>query len=135
MKLKLAAILLLAVGGCATAEPVLPEPLKAGDTIYAVLPEPLRVGHNIYLLLRDKGRPYLEWVDGVKIAEDFCLQRQEGKAEIKLVTEPDHTAFACELAPPEKRGGPVREVPLLRRSVLLLGPATTIALARRRVQD
>ena len=59
MKLKLAAILLLAVGGRATAQPVLPKPLKAGDTIYAVLPEPLEVGHNIYLLLRDKSRPYL----------------------------------------------------------------------------
>jgi hypothetical protein len=102
MKMKSAAFSILAVAGCTSAPPV--------------QPEPLRVGHNIYLILRDKGRPYLEWVDGVKIAEDFCLQRGEGKADIQLVTDPDHIAFECELAAPEKRDGPVREVPLLRRS-------------------
>ena len=83
MKLILAAIILPLIAACATAPPVVPEPLRVGD--------------NLYLLLRDKGRPYLEWADGLKIAEAFCQQRREGKSEIMTVTEPDHIAFQCEL--------------------------------------
>jgi len=96
MKLKLAAILLPAIAGCASAPPLRPAPLE--------------VGANIYLLKRNEGRPYLEWAHGLKIAENFCQQRQEGKAEIMLVTEPDHIAFQCELGVHDKLDGSFRVI-------------------------
>ena len=104
MKLKLTAILVLAVAGCTTTSPFeqWPKPLKAGDTTYEVLPEPVNAGVNIYLIKRNQGRPYLEWVDGEKIAEEFCQKRQEGKAEIFIGTYPDLMSFQCELGAHEK---------------------------------